>query len=108
MTILVNKEQAGDLQYDTHISTKYRVQKIDDHEVETILSTKFGAIYSSPTQQASHHQMVLMRRQAFSLPLISSRRMTQKENTSDFPVRFPLDSFSGAMHLQEGKKIWHF
>jgi hypothetical protein len=35
------------------------------------------------------------------LPVMSSKRTTPKENTSDFSVNLPLDAYSGAMYLNK-------
>jgi len=38
-------------------------------------------------------------------PVISSRSMTPKENTSDFSVSLPEDAYSGAKYLKPGRCI---
>jgi hypothetical protein len=37
------------------------------------------------------------------LPVMSSKRTTPKENTSDFSVNLPLDAYSGAMYLNKNQ-----
>jgi hypothetical protein len=38
-------------------------------------------------------------------PVISSRSMTPKENTSDFSVSLPEDAYSGARYLKPGRCV---